>query len=319
MQLRKIAFSREGKICWYLTRIHFLKRYLYSDTDFMLADIQVLYESDFYRVVNFTCQCRHCSVTGPEYSESFCMSFIRKGFFEYRVFRHHLEAHVGRILLSKPGFEHTTRHIQDQPDLNTIFEFKWSFFREIAGEETGYGKPFLQNRDIQSVILNSQPAIEYAYRFILNLINTDGCGRLQVDQLVLNMLSKVLRMTGDFTPQAPLPANLLSHHLPTMEKAVEFMNTHFRENISLKQLSSYCFVSPFHFSRMFKQTLGVSPHRYLSGIRLTHAKYLLQSSPRPVTDIAYECGFNSLEHFVTAFRMEFKQSPGLFRKEPGHF
>jgi AraC family transcriptional regulator len=46
--------------------------------------------------------------------------------------------------------------------------------------------------------------------------------------------------------------------------------------------------------------MNMSPHQYLLGIRLQHAKILLTTSAKPVGDIAFECGFNSLEHFATA-------------------
>lgn len=93
----------------------------------MLADVHILQRSDFYQVVDFSCHCNICSVTQPEYNESLCLSFIRKGFFEYRVFNGNQEVHIGRILISKPDYEQVTRHIDNQPDITTAFEFKKFF------------------------------------------------------------------------------------------------------------------------------------------------------------------------------------------------
>ena len=90
---------------------------------------------------------------------------------------------------------------------------------------------------------------------------------------------------------------------------------HFHENISLKQLAQHCYVSPFHFSRIFKSVMNVSPHQYLSEIRLNHAKILLTTTDEPVTDIAFACGYNSIEHFATAYRQRFKLNPSRYRKE----
>ena len=104
-------------------------------------------------------------------------------------------------------------------------------------------------------------------------------------------------------------------HLGTTEKAIEYMRQHFIENISLKQLSQHCFVSPFHFSRLFKAIAGLPPYKYLLGIRLQHARFLLTNSSKPVTEIAFESGFQSIEHFATGYKQQFKMSPTQQRKQ----
>src|SRR5438874_10609654 len=119
----------------------------------MLADIHILHESDVYRILDFRCHCTICSLTEKEYNKSFCFSFIRKGFFEYRTFRRRDEVHVGRILLTKPGYEHTTRHIDNQPDLVTVFEFKNWFFERLKDEFYPSANWFLANNDIHAMML----------------------------------------------------------------------------------------------------------------------------------------------------------------------
>jgi AraC-like DNA-binding protein len=74
-------------------------------------------------------------------------------------------------------------------------------------------------------------------------------------------------------------------------------------------------VSPFHFSRIFKTITKTSPHQYLTSVRLTHAKVLLTETNSPVSDICYECGFNGLEHFVTAFKQHYKVKPSTLREQ----
>jgi AraC-like DNA-binding protein len=114
---------------------------------------------------------------------------------------------------------------------------------------------------------------------------------------------------------SPIPDSLKKYHLSTIETAQQYIHEHFNENISLERLARHCHTSSFHFSRIFKKVLNMSPHQYLLGIRLQHAKILLITSAKPVRDIAFECGFNSLEHFATAYRQQFKTSPTQHRKE----
>jgi AraC-like DNA-binding protein len=281
----------------------------------MLADIHILHSSDVYKVSDFKCHCNICSVNQPEYNEGFCMSFIRKGFFEYRTFRRNDDVHVGRVLLSKAGYEHVTKHIDDQPDITTVYEFKESFFKEMQTtyiKEAGW---FLQNNDIHSIVLQCAAETEYLHHKVLKLISSKKAGKLQIDELVLELLNKVLQTVGNAKPLQPIAENLKKHHLITIEMAKEYILQHYKEDISLQQLAQHCCVSAFHFSRIFKTILEVSPHQYLTGIRLQHAKHLVQSTVQPVADIAFEYGFNSPEHFAVAYRQQFRISPSTHRKQ----
>lgn len=112
-----------------------------------------------------------------------------------------------------------------------------------------------------------------------------------------------------------VPDNIKQYHLPTIEMAQEYIIQHFNENISLQQLATHCHISAFHFSRLFRMIMKMSPHKYLLSIRLQHAKALIATSEKPVGDIVFECGFNSFEHFVTAYKQQFKLSPTQYRSQ----
>ena len=279
-----------------------------------MADINILHQSDFYRVEDFRCHCEVCSITAPEYNKSFSISFIRKGFFEYQTFKREDEIHVGRLLISKPGFEHRTRHIDNQPDLVTIFEFRREFFEEKILDVYANKLPWLlRNNDLHSLMVNTTPELEYHHRKIFQKINSKKYSSLEIDELVIILLEKVMTLLGSADTPGNIPDKLKQHHLGTVEKARDHILLHFKENISLQQLAAHCLVSPFHFSRIFKSMTKVSPHQYLTAVRLTHAKVLLDETNSPVSDLAYECGFNSPEHFVTAFKQFYKMRPSELR------
>ena len=136
----------------------------------LTADIHILHRSDFYQVNDFKCHCDRCSVSQPEYNKSMFISFVRNGFFEYQTFRRNDELHVGRLLVSKPGYEHTTRHIDNQPDLTTSFEFTSDFFRNIKEQyEPGAGW-FLRNNDIHSLMLHGNAQLDYLHHRMLQIL-----------------------------------------------------------------------------------------------------------------------------------------------------
>ncbi len=279
----------------------------------MLADVHILHESDVYRILDFRCHCNICSITDTEYNKNLCISFVRKGFFEYRTFRRNDEVHIGRILISKPGFEHITRHIDNQPDISTVFEFKQSFFERLKREYFPEAGWFLQNNDMHALLLACPIETDYLHHLIMQLVQKRKVEGLQIDELVMQLLNKVLHVLANATEVTSVPEKLKQHHLGTIERAKEYMMNNFNENISLNELAEHCFVSPFHFSRIFKSILNVSPHQYLLSTRLQHAKVLLSSTEKPVSDIAFESGFNSLEHFVTAYKQVFRLTPSQQR------
>jgi AraC-like DNA-binding protein len=278
----------------------------------MLADVHILYQSDFYQVKDFKCHCDVCSTSQPEYNESLCLSFIRKGFFGYHTFRRKDEVHAGRVLISKPGYEHIATHIDSQPDITTVFEFTADFFRKTQ-EQYQQAAWFLKNNDIHSLLLQSSPELDYLYNRITRKVTKERASGLQIDELVLELLEKVLNILTN-TKDIPVIADSLKQfHLGTVENARTYILENFSHNISLQQLARHCLVSPFHFSRIFKAIMNVSPHQYLTEVRLNHAKVLLSTTEQSITDIAFTCGFNSLEHFATAYRYRFHTSPSKFR------
>lgn len=281
----------------------------------MLADVHILHRSEHYQVTDFRCHCDVCSVSQIEYNESFCVSFIRKGFFEYRVFRRNNEVYTGRIHVSKPGYEHTTRHIDKQPDVGTIIEFTASFFEHISAhyKEASW---FLRNNDIHALVLQCGPGAELLSRRLFAAVQNKGYDSLKIDELVFSILDHVMGIAGNVQELPVLAESLLNHHLGTVERAKEYILQHFREDISLQQLATHCHVSPFYFSRIFKSVLRISPHKYLNEIRLHHARLMVETTNMPVADVAFECGFSSAEHFATAYRKLFGAPPSAHRAQP---
>lgn len=279
----------------------------------LLADIHILHRSDFYRINDFRCHCDFCSLSEPEYSSSFYINFIRKGFFEYRTFRREDELHVGRMLITKPGYEHVTRHIDEQPDMTTGFEFRVDFFRLLQDQYATQAGWFLNNNDIHSLMLHSNAELDYLHHRILQMTASKEFFGLQIDEMVMELLEKVMQILGNAKEVPPVPDSLKQFHLGTIENAKEYMLKNFGQDISLQQLAQHCYISPFHFSRIFKSIMNDSPHQYLAEIRLNHARILLASTVQPITDIAFACGYNSIEHFSTAYRRRFKSSPTAHR------
>lgn len=276
----------------------------------MNADIHTLYTSDFYQVLDFQCKCNDCTTSKPEYSESFCISFVRKGNFLFNVFRRSLDSYNGCILITKPGYERTVTHAHAVPDECTIFEFRNDFYPKLL-QRYPHSKFFTDN-DLHSTLLRTNTETEFLHFTINQLILQRG-SKLQIDQLVLQLIDKVLGAVTDYEPDTRINTRLKRNHLTTIERAKEYITGNFSQDISLMEIAAYCYISPFHFSRIFKTFTSCSPHQYLLSIRLQHAAMLLGNTQLTVGDVAFSSGFNSIEYFTAAFRQQYKCPPAKFR------
>jgi AraC family transcriptional regulator len=280
----------------------------------MDALINTLYESDFYRILDFKCRCTDCKTSKPEYSNSFCISFVRKGNFLFNVFRQSLDSYSGCVLVTKPGYERTVTHTHTVPDECTIFDFKSAFFREIFDHYSSVR--FLSDNDLHSTLLKTTAETEFLHFQIVQLILTRSGSKLQIDNLVMEVVDRILRHATDYNRDHRINMRLKKNHLITIEKAKDYITRHFASDISLSEIADYCNVSPFHFSRIFKTFTSVSPHQFLLSVRLKNSELLLKETALPVADVAFSSGFNSIEHFTASFRQKYHAPPAQFRVSP---
>ncbi|MCX7002904.1 MAG: AraC family transcriptional regulator [bacterium] len=98
-------------------------------------------------------------------------------------------------------------------------------------------------------------------------------------------------------------------------RAVEFIDAHYAEDITIAQIVTASGVSPAHFHRLFRHDMGCYPNWYLRNVRVNHAAVLLRESGESITDIAMKVGFNDSNYFARAFRVAMGMTARAFRKE----
>jgi AraC-like DNA-binding protein len=100
----------------------------------------------------------------------------------------------------------------------------------------------------------------------------------------------------------------------------EYLIANLSRDISLASMASQCGLSVSHFSRAFRQSFGVPPHRWLMGQRLDAVKSLLLHSRLTLAEIAGKCGFVDQPALNRSFKRVVGQSPGVWRRsKKGHF
>lgn len=98
-----------------------------------------------------------------------------------------------------------------------------------------------------------------------------------------------------------------------MLRARDAMDRRYAEPLDVPALAAIAHLSASQFARVFKETFGETPHRYLQRRRVERAMTLLRQTDRPVTDVAWDVGFASLGTFSRTFRSIVGSSPSDFR------
>jgi len=197
------------------------------------------------------------------------------------------------------------------PDECTIISFKESFYERL--KDTELGASWFFKDDIQSILLQATPELEYAHNVMVQKHKDRLFSQLAIESIVLEILRGTFDKLGQNMDKDVSLPSIKKDHLKTIERAKEYLNQHLATDISLFALADHCHLSPFHFSRVFKNHTHQAPHQYLQGMRLKLAELTLKNTKLPVTEVAFTSGFSSLDYFSAAFKHKYKASPSLYR------
>lgn len=88
-----------------------------------------------------------------------------------------------------------------------------------------------------------------------------------------------------------------------LDEAIAYINKNLDKNLRVEDIATVVNISKYHFCRLFKSSMGISPYQYLLQQRIKRAKALLQSSSElSIADISLTCGFASQSHLCKCFR-----------------
>jgi len=171
------------------------------------------------------------------------------------------------------------------------------------------------------------PPIEFAER-----LNFDGAMReaivrasrrigdpLALDASIHALALQLVRMRHDIVSRRarlPVLRSATREELRRrLDRSVAIIHGRLSESLPLATVSRDACLSTFHFHRLFTSYFGETPHRYIRRLRLQRAAALLRGGSRSVSEVALDCGFESVGSFTTLFSRHFGISPGRFRSD----
>ena len=146
---------------------------------------------------------------------------------------------------------------------------------------------------------------------LLKEIFEPGATRLLTEELAQELASHLIRthsnldhLQGSDHSRSMAPGRL--------KRAEEFIVSNLQVEMSLQDIAGAAGMSLFHFAKAFKQTTGRTPHQFLTGQRLLHARSLLHDGRLSIGQIARAVGL-SHSHFTAVFARQMGMTPSKFR------
>ena len=227
------------------------------------------------------------------------ISFVRKGSFGYQSRRRTHELVAGSFVIGRPGAEFVCTHDHVCGDECLSFFLGPALVDAVGGDSEAW--------DIGA----TPPLAELIVLGELAQASADGRSDISLEE-VGQLLA--LRLVEVVSGKMSRPAKVTARDRRRAVEAALWLDANSHREIELDDAARQAGISPFHFLRLFSSALGVTPHQYVLRSRLRRAARQLADDDKPVTDVAYEVGFNDLSNFVRTFHRAAGVSPLKFRQ-----
>ena len=139
-----------------------------------------------------------------------------------------------------------------------------------------------------------------------------------VSSAVIQIVLLLVRHNFEHTPRfTDVSFSSRREYMEKFTTVCQYIDTSFRENLTLEQAAEIAGFSKYHFSRLFKEFTGITFQEYLTRQRIRHAEELL-TIPKSQSLILHWLGFSSVSNFYRSFQMYNHCSPSQFRKKLMH-
>lgn len=170
----------------------------------------------------------------------------------------------------------------------------------------------LTDRQLADLRVFHDPDLCRAGEMIRDTLETnDLASAVMFESLARVFLVKLLQRYGtSHAESAELSARFTARHF---RRVIDYIRTHLDDSVTLDDLAREAAMSPSHFSRVFRQTLGKTPMQYVLNYRIEQAARMMADPARPLGDIAMACGFADQAHFSRSFKQVMGEAPRAWR------
>ena len=194
-----------------------------------------------------------------------------------------------------------------------------TYFREITERSgivltmaAGPGQSCLDTSHLGTFRPDASRLVSPVYTALQDICNVFRQGLAvsepDMSRRITAMLDSLLTSTSRTVQTGSLPSCS-----DTIADCIAYISDHYQEQISLDDMAQKAGFSPYHFTRIFACTTGLTPHQYLISTRIRAAAFLLKSTDLPVREIAFATVFSSESGFCTTYKKWEGMTPSRYR------
>jgi AraC family transcriptional regulator len=186
--------------------------------------------------------------------------------------------------------------------------FSCSFVSDVALQTNGSAA--IKWRRFRGV---QDPQIQHlALALKVELQNGSPSGLVYQESVGFALCIHLLRQIGAIDPRSHREVGSMAR--PAFQRTIEYIHAHLSSELTLASMARVACLSPYHFSRTFRKSTGISPHQYVLRTRVEMAKHLLRASDLSLSEIGFRVGFFDQSHLARHFKRRYGVSPRTFRR-----
>lgn len=237
----------------------------------------------------------------PHSHETFSIGAIEAGCQVNRIRGCQQYSQPGDLYLINPGVVHEGAPAEGGYRYRMIYPGE-DLYRSIMEDVTG--RPIKGTPAFMQQTVNDEGLVQAFYQAHKVLENG---GAMEGEESMFIVLAKIFRRHGD----AVLHIDV-GEERNTIRKARDYLTDNYAMDVGLEELAMIAGLSRAHFIRAFRKAFHITPHAYLTDVRIRRARRLLRLGGNP-SSVAIECGFADQAHFTRHFKARIGVTPGQFR------
>ena len=263
----------------------------------------------------------HFPVIGAECVLPICVMSIGLNDFQYHVKRENHLPHIiycteGEGTLIVEGNKYTIRPYQgffipaDTPhEYYTVGDLWDTHWLTLGGKGVNEILSLFGFTKAQVYTLSDVTRLNHLFKKIYSVMKSDKLyGNYYAGGFAYDFLVEFYRLANNKASEEQSGAN------PTILSAVNYITSHYTEEITLEQLSLTAGVTKQHLCKLFKKNFGMRPVEYITKFRIQQAKRLLCSTDDTIKEISFASGFKDCGYFCRVFKRYELMSPMDYRR-----
>lgn len=202
----------------------------------------------------------------------------------------------GELCISLPNVVHSYRTVENSSFLMVICSCNLLPLYKHSFSTSNAEQPFLSASQIPSEVIRNLNQLYEEYR-----------GEQSIGVITGYLYLIFSRMI----PELKLSKKTQNTKMDMIDSALLYISQNYLTKLSLSEIAKALNVSPYYLSRMFSQRIGTRIDQHINELRINYADHLLEYSGKNITQIAFECGFDTIRTFNRAY----KQIKGITPRE----